>query len=266
MSTKSSAHWSEVEAEMKKPKIEPWLFFGITLIIAVGATLFGITAGVVSAHRHGVTKEHLTLTREELRAAQVQAGTQLETIGSLTKRRNDLEEARAQLLSTLRTTTEERDRTRDQLATTQTALGELQQADTNPASLPAAVLGDLLVPGSGLRISVQLSDQGGRARLSEGAVAEYLRQLIGRAGMHVDDRSPIGLHLRVVAASSDSVSALSVGLEVQTQWKVPTKTAHRQVSIWQTQNAGITSVDRANSFIEQIIKSVMDEFLRELRP
>lgn len=269
--------WSETPAGPETrddPKIEPWVLFGASLIIAVTAVLFATGTWIVRSHqastaveREAATAEELHLTKQELDLITTQADELGQQVTDLAEQLTDLQKSEAveqQELRTVRAELESIKRERDQYSST---LEETRRKDTNPTSLQIASLSEALGSLDAIVASVSLDDEDHKAGLARGALLENLKQL-GRTkcGIGFTDSGDVRLTLIVIAVTSArDVTALGVTMRLAKAWKVPGQDKKHHVFLWQSQTVGLCSRERALSFVEELVDLLMEQLAAELQ-
>lgn len=269
--------WSETPAGPETrddPKIEPWVLFGASLIIAVTAVLFAIGTWIVRSHqtstaveREAATAEELHLTKQELDLITTQADKLGQQVTDLDEQLTDLQKSEAveqQELRTVRAELQSIKRERDEYSST---LEETRRKDTTPSSLQSASLSEALGSLDAIVASVSLNDEDRKAGLSVGALLENLKQL-GRTkcGLGFADSGDVGLTLIVIAVTSErDLTAISVTMHLAKAWKVPGQDKKHRVFLWQHESVGICSRETAPSFVEELVDLLMKELASELQ-
>ncbi len=261
--------WSETPAGSKTrddPKIEPWVLFGASLVVAVTAVLFATGTWIVRSHqtstaieREATIAEELHLTKQELELITAQA----DELGLQVTELRTSETDQQQELRTVHAELESIKRERDQYSS---AVEETRRKDTDPTSLPIASLSEALGQRDNVVVSVYLDDGNGKAGLARGALLEDLKQR-GRAkcGIGFTDSGDVRLTLIVIAVTSEqNVTALGVTMRLAKAWKVPGQDQKHHVFLWQSQSVGLCGRERAPSFVEDLVERLIEELASEL--
>ncbi len=262
--------WSETPAGPETrddPKIEPWVLFGASLIIAVTAVLFATGTWIVRSHQSSTAVEREATTAEELQLTKQDLDlitTQADELGQQVTDLQMSEAAEQQELRTVRAELESIKRERDEYSST---LEETRRKDTNPTSLQTASLSEALGSLDAIVAYVSLDDEDHKAGLARGALLQNLKQ-IGRTkcGIGFTDSGDVRLTLIVIAVTSErDVTALGVTMRLAKAWKVPGQDKKHHVFLWQSQTVGLCSRERAPSFVEELVDLLMKELASELQ-
>jgi hypothetical protein len=271
VSNKMDSPWDQTEPLIQAPKVEPWMSFGVALVIAVIAVLFAAGTWVVRSgqtsralERSAKAKQELLVSKDELTKIE-QERARLETDGEVL--RNEIlaiNSSRAELENEIVKLRAEFEATKRELQGNKTALADTRQRDADPSNLPDATLADLL-KSKIVRPFVFVDDQERKARISEGALTEYLKQKSQMiCGFSFDDSSKSWLVVSLIAATaSDDRSSLSVSLDLRQPWKGPGSSAKRWVSVWQRHAVGMTTVENADSLVEALVEDLLKELAKE---
>ena len=108
---------------------------------------------------------------------------------------------------------------------------------------------------------------GGQSGLARGALLEYLKQQ-GRlkCGFQFTESGDVGLYVTVAAATSQAGQvAMSVALRVVKTWKVPGVGKKHPAVLWDRHTVGLSSRERAPSFVEELLDTLIEDLSEELQ-
>lgn len=244
-----SDHWKETE-QRRRPLLEqPWLWFGMALILAVAAVIFATLTWLIQSHHvSAITRESERLVDE-----------------GVAEYREELEEAE----STIASLRAERQR----LKRMEKDLQHMIEHDESPSSLPPAELSDLLGKDGTLTVHMNIEEPEAEepdARLgprSRSELETHLHRQIEEHGLHVADdkgaESVLYLNLVVAELGRDVVTIFAT-LRVDRMWKVPGESLSFQASIWTDYHIAVAEEDRAMIMAEETVEKLVSRLGGEL--
>ncbi len=237
-----STDWSKLDQRKTRRGVDAWILFGITAVVAVAAILTSIGLYVIRSTRADQLER-------EIREARVEANTA----------RRDADDARARAEAAEKERDELRRRVPDAPAPT--------TASNTPSSTPAAdqprmpSLREMLGANPTLRASVAVEGP----NLDAAAISRSLREKVASRGLHLDEMSPNQAVLSVVSVDSGKgQSALSVSLEVTQPHALSTQ-SKQPIVLWHRHTAGLTTVDRIATTIDQLTEDLLAAMSAELQ-
>lgn len=267
--------WSDRKEPDRPLKIEPWFVFGVALVVAVAAVLFGVATWVIQSEQarraidRAANSAHALALKEQELAQLTDDGQSLR--GQLEEHSSLLAEARNSAIlveKDLRAAQAELEAVKRERDDYKATLADDRRKDAKPDTLPVASLVEALGSKNEVAASVFIEDDGSTG-MTQGAMLAHLQQE-GRmkCGFDFEDSADIRLSLTVVAASSmqSSQTALSVSLSVATPVKIPGEFKQRDVILWQRHTAGLCSRQQAPVFAEDLVDNLLDALKVNLQP
>lgn len=253
-----SVDWSNQEPRRKPLAEQPWLWFGIALVIAVGAVMFAVVNWVFQDYSADRLKAVASEAREQADDAAIRI-VQLE--GELGVCSTELEaerEQRAEFEARSRKAEAAQESLQRELDATKHDLKKLVEHDALPAKLPMAELKRVLTDIRSVRTRIIVSEQDTRL-LSRSGLELHLQRQVNDIGVLIDDSADSLLMMEyVVAEITGDFIAVTATLYLLQPWKVPGAEAQRPVTVWHDHQLAVSSRERATIIAEMLMERLVE--------